>query len=77
MKYTRSDFSKELASELAKGYDIVRLSRWAMSVYLAHCRETDADLDKVIMAIVSMEDDPQFELSEKQLRELVDELQRD
>jgi hypothetical protein len=75
MTYTREDFGRALIAELARGYDVVRLSRWAMSVYMKRCQETDAELDKAIMGIVAMEEGPEFEISEQELRRMADELQ--
>jgi hypothetical protein len=75
MTYTRQDFGRDLMAELTRGYDVVRLSRWAMSVYMKNCQETDAELDKAIMGVVAMEEGPQFEISEQELRQMADELQ--
>jgi hypothetical protein len=75
MTYTRGAFGRELMGELEKGYDVIRLSRWAMSVYLKHCQESDAELDKEIMRIVAMEEGPQFEYSEEELRQIASDMQ--
>lgn len=75
MTYSRQDFGEDLLAELVKGYDVVRLSRWAMSVYMKRCREIDADLDKIIMSIVAMEEGPEFEFSEQELRQMAYEMQ--
>lgn len=75
MTYSRKEFGSDLMAELQKGYDVVRLSRWAMSVYVKRCNETDAELDKTIMSIVAMEEGPEFEFSEAELRNMATELQ--
>ena len=75
MTYTRRDFGKDSMAELEKGYDVVGLSRWAMSVYMKRCHETEAKLDKIIMSIVAMEEGPEFEFSEQELRQMANELQ--
>jgi hypothetical protein len=74
MTYTRKDFGKDLMAELEQGYDVVRLSRWAMSLYLKHCHEMDPDLYETIMSIVAMEEGPEFEFSEQELRQMANEL---
>jgi hypothetical protein len=75
MKYTNIDFGNDLIEELNKGYDVVRLSRWAMSIYLKWCQEADTELDKTIMSIVAMEEGPAFEFSEQEIRLLAKKLQ--
>ena len=75
MTYTRKDFGKDLMAELDKDFDVARLSRWAMSVYTDRCRETDAELDKTIMSIIAMEEGPEFEFSEQELRQMANESQ--
>jgi hypothetical protein len=74
MKYTRKDFGKDLIRQLRTGYDVARLSRWAYSVYLERCREMDAGLDELVMSIVAMEEGPEFEFSEQELRRMANEL---
>ena len=75
MKYGNADFGNDLMAELDKGYDVVRISRWAMSIYLKYCQEADTELDKTIMSVVAMEEGPEFEFSEEELRILAKELQ--
>jgi hypothetical protein len=74
MTYSRQDFGRDLLSELDEGYDVVRLSRWAMSVYMQQCQKTEPELDKLIMSIVAMEEGPEFEYKEPELRELASQL---
>ncbi|MDR2578872.1 MAG: hypothetical protein LBC70_08740 [Chitinispirillales bacterium] len=65
--YTKFDFGKALLFELDKGYDVVRLSRWAYEAYWNHLKELEEGLYDDIMMIVAMEDDVQFELTESEL----------
>ena len=74
MKYAAADFGNELYAELDRGYDSVRISRWAMATYMQHSGFTDALLDIEIMRIVAMEEGPEFELTEEQLREIAQRL---
>ena len=69
MIYTRSDFGKELASELDNGFDVTHTSRWAYSVYLEKCGDFEAGLDDVVLQVVAMEEGPEFEFTEAELRQ--------
>jgi hypothetical protein len=74
MTYTARDFARELLVELQKGYDVVRLSRWAMATYLKHSHEIEPELKREIMAVVVMEEGPEFEMTEQELREFTERL---
>jgi hypothetical protein len=65
---------KGLKSELAKGYDIVRISRWAFNVFSEDTRSLAPSLQDTLENLFAMEDDPQFELSEEELHALADKL---
>jgi hypothetical protein len=69
MTYQATDFGRDLLSELKRGYDVVRISRWAMAIYLKNCSCIDPLLKKEVMKVVSMEEGPEFEMAEEQLRE--------
>ena len=68
MIYQANDFGRELLGELNRGYDVVRISRWAMATYMKYSGSTDPSLDGDIMKIVAMEEGPEFEMTEEQLR---------
>jgi hypothetical protein len=68
--YSKREFGQALLSEMAKGFDVVRLSRWAFAVRLEHEREFEEGLDDIVMSIVAMEEGPEFEYSEVELRDL-------
>ena len=65
---------KELKSELAKGYDIARISRWAFRVYSEDPRSLNSSLCEILESLFTMEDDPQFELTAEELSNLADKL---
>jgi len=65
---------KELKSELAQGYDIVRISRWALRVFSENIRSLDASSRDILEKLFSMEDDPQFELTADELCALANKL---
>lgn len=64
----------DLKSELAKGYDITRLSRWAFRLYSENIRSLDPSLRETLETIFAMEEDPQFELSLEELSSIADHL---
>jgi hypothetical protein len=69
MNYTLNQFGTDLLAELNRGYDVVRISRWAYTRYLERCRALDPGLGEKIMEVVAMEEGPEFEMSENELRE--------
>lgn len=74
MSYGLKQFGTELLGELSLGFDIVRISRWAHGRYLANCRGMDAAVRGTIMQIVAMEEGPEFEMSESELKEFANRL---
>jgi hypothetical protein len=74
MIYSQYDFGVELIEEINRGYDIVRISRWAYSVYLKHAGDIDEQLEKIIMTVVAIGEGPEFEYSCDQLIQMANEL---
>ena len=74
MIYSKRDFGVGLVAELNKGFDVVRLSRWAYATYLRHCPDLEAGLSDVMMEVVAMEEGPEFEFAEGELRDLAEKL---
>jgi hypothetical protein len=71
MTYSKRDFSKDLEAQLNLGYDPERIGRWAYSMWFGHCREADAELKEIMYELAVMEEGPEFERPESELRELV------
>ena len=65
---------KELKEELAKGYDVIRVSRWAFRIFVNNEKLLDDYLSTLLKRLLSMEDDPKFELTEEQVSALADRL---
>lgn len=61
MIYSNKQLGEELQKELDKGYDIVRISRWAFRIFHNNIRDLNPSQRNVITALFAMEDDPQFE----------------
>lgn len=74
MSYSKKDFARELIAELDREYDVVRLARWAMHSYYQHSHELEDDVQNEIMAVVVMEEGPEFEMTEEELREFAGRL---
>jgi hypothetical protein len=72
--FNKNQIGLLLKKELEKGYDIVRISRWASSLYFNNIREFPDDLQILLEYLFRMEDDPQFEFSEDELQFLADKL---
>ena len=69
MKLTRDELGLALSNELDEGYDPVRLAKWAYRMQL-DASEIDAGLESELLKLIAMEQGPEFEMSESELREL-------
>jgi hypothetical protein len=74
MSYTLKQFGTELLGELSLGFEVVRISRWAHGRYVSNCRGLDAAVRGTIMQVVAMEEGPEFEMSESELKEFAERL---
>lgn len=69
MPYTRKQFARELLAEIDKGYDVIRIARWAFLKKL-DTRTEDLELAGLLTIVFTMEEGPEFEYNETELREL-------
>ncbi|MCB9497030.1 MAG: hypothetical protein H6686_09130 [Fibrobacteria bacterium] len=69
MNYGNSQFGLDLLSETEKGFDVVRISRWAYERYISCSREVSLETKANIMKIVAMEEGPEFEMDEAEVRQ--------
>jgi len=74
MTYTKREFATDLLNEVNRGFDVVRLARWAMRLYSDRIRELDDGVKDAVMDVVVMEEGPEFEMTEEQLREFAQRL---
>jgi hypothetical protein len=74
-KYTRRDFGRDLEMQLLTHPQTLRLSQWAYRVYLDHVHNLEPGLKDTIMAVVLMEEGPEFAVSKAELRCLAERLQ--
>ena len=71
MTYTRRQFARDLLAEMDHGYDVVRIARWAFSKKMdPDVQIDDPGLDAMVMQVVAMEEGPEFEYDEIELRAL-------
>ncbi len=70
----KKQIGEALKSELAKGYDIVKISRWAFSIYSENLRSLTPSLCEILENLFVMEDDQQFELTQGQIEEIANKL---
>jgi hypothetical protein len=73
MKLTREELGRALSRELDKGYDPIRIAKWAFLLHL-DTTENDPGVDSELSDLMLMEE-PEFVMSEKELRELAHTLQ--
>lgn len=74
MKYNSKRLGEELQNQLKIGYDTVRISRWAYKIFSENCRFLDASISEILEYLFRMEDDPQFEYTETELKLLAEML---
>lgn len=74
MTYTKKQFAQELKQQLHQGYDVMKLSQWAYLLSIDRYREIDSELDKIIQQIAVMGEGLEFEFSEEELLNLVNQL---
>jgi hypothetical protein len=66
----RQQFGKELQTQLSKGFDVVKISRWAYQVYSNNCRNIDPEVREILKYLFSMDVDPQSLLEFTMTREI-------
>lgn len=74
MTFTAKELSSVLRAELDKGYDVVRIARVAFQLYQDHGIGLAPNLDEKLLQLMAMEEGPEFEYSEEELRALSEEL---
>lgn len=68
---------EELKVQLAQGYDVLRIARWAYSFFLEYGDSIDSISDDVIYYLFLMEEGPGFEFTEPELKLLAEKLIND
>jgi hypothetical protein len=70
----KQELGKQLKSLLAMESDIVKISHWAFRIYSNNRQNLDSSMREILECLFSMEDDPQFEYTEKELKLLAEML---
>jgi hypothetical protein len=70
----KQELGNQLKSFLAKESSIVKISRWAFGIYSNNRRDLDSSTREILECLFSMEDDPQFEYTEQELKLLAEKL---
>ena len=71
MNYNNKKLGEELKIQLEDGYDIVKISRWAYKIFF-NSRFLDSSTEEILEYLFRMEDDPQFEYTEQELKLLAE-----
>jgi hypothetical protein len=71
MTYTKKQFAERLSQQLVLKYDVTRIARWAYNEFTMNCREIEPGLEREMMKIIVMEEGPEFEMTEQEIREFV------
>ncbi|HRH77658.1 MAG TPA: hypothetical protein PK129_09960 [Cellvibrionaceae bacterium] len=74
MTLSSKELSLLLQAELDRGYDIVKIARLAFRLYQERAIDSCSDTDEKLLQLIAMEEGPEFEYSEKELRELFKDL---
>ncbi|MDV3347063.1 hypothetical protein D0962_21090 [Leptolyngbyaceae cyanobacterium CCMR0082] len=75
MIYSKKNFAEDLKRKLQGDYSAEELSQWAHLLRIDRYREIDFELNSIIRQIDGMDMGPEFELSEEELWNLVEELE--
>jgi hypothetical protein len=73
--YTRKQFGLELKEKVKKRENLEEIGCWAYAMYLDHIVENkDRELDRVLLALQTLELGPDFAYSYVRLNEIADDL---
>lgn len=67
MHVSNKEIGNELKFQIKSGFDVVKISRWAYKLIYDKRDQLDSDITEILKDISIMEDDPQFEYTEKEL----------
>lgn len=70
MKISMRQLGMMLDTRLRETTDVAKISRWAYRIYLDNARDIDPEVKNILLDIGRMEDDPQFEYSIDELRDM-------
>ncbi|KKJ78744.1 hypothetical protein WH95_01320 [Kiloniella litopenaei] len=74
MAYSAKNLSEDLGKEMEHGYRASKVAKLASQIHHNHRRELSRYLDCKLMQLTAMEEGPEFEFSEGEMRHLISEL---
>jgi hypothetical protein len=68
MNYSDQQFGRELLEQLDRGYDPLRLARWADQIFLSGSRGKSQAVRDALIDIFTMQEGEEFYIPEDELR---------
>ena len=72
--YSKADLVMDLERILARGFDVLRISKVAFEIYQDHGLEITASMDQTLLTLVAMEEGKEFELTESEFLALISKI---
>lgn len=72
--YTKNMFKTELIELCKVGYDPVTVAKKTSRLFHQHQSEIDLKLRNVMLDVMTMEDGPEFEMTEDEFKKFLDEI---
>ena len=72
MVFSKRDFGEELKAMISSGKNARQIGKWAHSIFFNYCRELNPELREIIETLLMMEEGPEFEYTEQELRLLAE-----
>ncbi|MCM2131781.1 hypothetical protein [Larsenimonas rhizosphaerae] len=74
MTYLAEEIAAKLEKENESGYNVNKISRAAFRIYQNYGVDISKEMDRKLLALISMEEGPEFEMTEKEFLEIVNEI---
>ncbi|MCJ8170892.1 hypothetical protein [Atopomonas sediminilitoris] len=74
MTYSAKEMAAELEKEVIGGYDISKISKAAFRIYQDHGLEISEAMDRKLLALMAMDEGPEFEMTEAEFLETIAEI---
>ncbi len=73
--YTKDIYKTEMKQLISKnGYDPKVIAKRAYEIYLDHMRDIDDEFRDKLLDVATMENGPEFEMTEKEFNNFLDEM---
>lgn len=73
-KLEPAEFADILSDSLVGGFDVVKIARSAFDIYRLFGSRLTPEMDKILLVLMAMEEGPEFELSETEFLDLIDQI---